>query len=76
MLTALILVCSFAHTPDRSDCDMTSALYYDRAPDASALPMMCFKYGQEYAATEMRQLHDGEYYRIVCMHSMFRGRVG
>lgn len=78
-LFALILVCSLAKIPDVSNCDMTSANYYERAPEGSPLPFMCLKFGEEWYATEIephRPTLPGEYHRVVCSRTSFRGRIG
>lgn len=79
MLYALILVCSIAATPDVSNCDMTTALHYERAPEGSPLPLMCYKFGEQFYATTIepsRPTKAGEYHRVVCSRSSFRGRWG
>ena len=79
MLYATILVCSLATTPDVSNCDMTSALRYEKAPEGAMLPLQCFQYGTAWYAGEvlpLRPMHSGEYMRVVCSQSSWRGHVG
>jgi hypothetical protein len=79
MLYALVLVCSMANTPEYANCDMTSALYYERAPQGAMLPLGCLKLGEAYYAEEIeprRPTKENEYHRVVCSRSSFRGRVG
>lgn len=79
MLHALILVCNILAVPDASNCDMTSAIRYEHAPEGALLPLQCFQYGEAWYASEIEPVRPtlpGEYHRVVCSHSSFRGRVG
>jgi hypothetical protein len=49
MLTALILICSLAATPDLSDCSQSNA-YTIYVPGQFANPSTCFMHGQAYLA--------------------------
>lgn len=50
MLTALVLVCSLAATPDLRDCNETNAVDVMRVPDTFGSPALCFMQGQAYVA--------------------------
>jgi hypothetical protein len=50
MLTALVLVCSLAATPDLRACDETNAVDVMRVPEAYGSPASCFMEGQAYVA--------------------------
>ena len=69
MLTALILVCSIATTPDLADCDIANARIVMRTPEAYANPVTCAMHGQAYLAeTAMgRHLGKGDRVKVVCM---------
>jgi hypothetical protein len=69
MLTALILVCSIAVTPDLRDCNASNARIVMRAPEAYASPAACAMQGQAYVAvTAMgRSLGESDRVKVVCM---------
>ena len=50
MLTALVLVCSIATTPNLRDCDASNARVIMRVPEAYASPAACAMQGQAYFA--------------------------
>jgi hypothetical protein len=68
MLTALILICSLATTPDIRDCSRTNAVDVMYTPVESANPATCFMHGQAYlASTDIgRNLTDKEEVKVVC----------
>lgn len=68
MLTALILICSMATTPDIRDCSRTNAIDVMYTPVESANPATCFMHGQAYlASTDMgRNLTKDEEVKVVC----------
>jgi hypothetical protein len=68
MLTALVLVCSLAATPDLRQCDERNAIDVMRVPASFASPATCFMHGQAYlAGTEFgRQLAADERLKVVC----------
>lgn len=69
MLTALILICSLANTPDIRDCSRTNAVDVMYMPVSSANPATCFMHGQAYlAATDIgRNLSENERVKVVCV---------
>ncbi len=71
MLTALILVCSLAITPELRDCNRDNAVGVLRLPEEVAIPTTCLKLGAAYLAqTEMgRNLSDDERVKVVCVPS-------
>ena len=50
MLTALILICSVAVTPDVRDCTRTDATAVMWVPAKFGNPVTCFMHGQIYLA--------------------------
>ena len=50
MLTALILVCSLAITPELRNCDRNNALHVLQVPEQFGNPVMCMMRGQAYLA--------------------------
>ena len=69
MLTALILICSIAITPDLAACDVTNAVDVMRVPVESASPVTCFMHGEAYLAetTLGEDLADNERIKVVCV---------
>jgi hypothetical protein len=68
MLTALILICSTAVTPDIRDCTRDNARTVMRVPEAYASPAWCFMHGQAYLAeTSIGQsLERDEAVKVAC----------
>ena len=50
MLTALILVCSLAITPELRNCDRNNALHVLQVPEQFGNAVMCIMRGQAYLA--------------------------
>ncbi len=71
MLTALVLVCSLAATPDLAACNRDNAVDVMRVPDQFGNPATCFMMGQAYLAqTEIgRVLSGNERVKVVCAPS-------
>jgi hypothetical protein len=71
MLTALVLVCSVAVTPDLRDCTSDNARTVMRVPAEFATPAICFMQGQAYLAeTSIGQTLDaGDRVKIICKRS-------
>jgi hypothetical protein len=69
MLTALILICSLASTPDLRDCSRTNAVDVMYMPVSFGNPATCFMHGQAYlASTDIgRNLTDDERVKVVCV---------
>ncbi len=71
MLTALVLICSMAATPDLRACSGETAQNVIRVPEDSGNPAICLMHGQAYLAeTELGQdLSADERVKIVCAPS-------
>lgn len=69
MLTALVLVCSLAVTPELRDCNRDNAVGVLRLPEQVAVPGTCLKLGSAYIAqTEMgRRLGGDERVKVMCV---------
>jgi hypothetical protein len=78
VLTALILICSTAITPDLSACDRAHAVDVMQLPIESANPVTCLMHGQAYLAeTSLGQdLRDNERVKVVCVRSQTATAVG
>jgi len=68
MLTALVLICSAAVTPDVRDCTHANARAVMRVPAKFGNPTTCFMHGQAYLAETSiaKELGDGEQVKVVC----------
>jgi hypothetical protein len=68
MLTALILICSAAVTPDVRDCTRDNAMAVMRVPAKFGNPVTCFMHGQAYLAeTSIGQaLGSDDQIKVVC----------
>jgi hypothetical protein len=68
MLTALVLICSVAVTPDLRDCTRDNASAAMRVPANFGNPVTCFMHGQAYlAGTSIGQeLAANERVKVVC----------
>jgi hypothetical protein len=69
MLTAVILICSLANTPNIADCSRTNALDVLWVPETFSSPVTCFIHGQAYVAstTVGRDLADDERVKVICL---------
>ena len=69
MLTALVLVCSIATTPDLRVCDASNARMSMRVPETYASPAACAMQGQAYIAETAigRNLAPDDRVKVVCM---------
>jgi hypothetical protein len=69
MLTALVLVCSIATTPNLRDCDTNNARMIMRVPEPYASPAACAMQGQAYLAETAigRSLGSNDRVKVVCM---------
>jgi hypothetical protein len=74
MLTALILVCSVAVTPELRDCDRTNAVYVLRLPEETGNPATCMMHGQAYLAGTAigRELREDERIKVMCVRAAGR----
>jgi hypothetical protein len=75
MLTALVLICLVAVTPDLRDCTRTNATAVIRLPVEFANPATCFMHGQAYLADTSigRELGDNDRVKIVCARTEMVG---
>jgi len=71
MLTALVLICSLAATPDLSDCTRANATAVMRLPAEFASPVTCLMHGQAYLAQTSigEELGENDRVKIVCARS-------
>ena len=68
MLTALVLICSMAQTPDLRDCSRTNAVAVMRVPAEFGNPATCFMHGQAYLASTSigQEMSPSEHVKVVC----------
>jgi len=71
MLTALVLTCSLAVTPDLRDCTHNNATAVMRVPATFGNPATCFMQGQAYLAGSAigQELGADERVKVVCARS-------
>jgi hypothetical protein len=71
MLTALVLICSVAVTPNLQDCGLGNARTVIRAPTEFANPVACLMQGQAVlAGTSLGQeLADDDRVKILCVRT-------
>jgi len=71
MLTALVLICSLAVTPDLAACDRNNAVDVLRVPEEFPNPVTCFMHGQAYLAQTGfgRALAPNERVKVICVQS-------
>lgn len=71
MLTALVLICSVAVTPDLRDCTQDNAIDVMRTPSEFGNPVTCFLHGQAFLAQTSlgRELRETDRVKIVCARS-------
>ena len=69
MLTALILVCSLATSPDLRGCTRDNALDVLQVPETFASPVTCLMHGQAYLANTAagRDPAPHEAVKVVCV---------
>ncbi|WP_119678265.1 hypothetical protein [Indioceanicola profundi] len=79
MLTAFVLVCSLALTPDLKACDRDTAVHLYRLPEQVAVPGTCLKLGSAYLAQTNigSTLSSDERVKIVCVptRKLYAGKV-
>jgi hypothetical protein len=68
MLTALVLICSVAITPELRDCTRDNAIVLMRAPAEFGNPATCLMHGQAYVAetTIGQELGEHDRVKVVC----------
>jgi hypothetical protein len=71
VLTALILICSAAVTPDLGECTRKNATAEMRVPVEFANPVLCLMHGQAYlAGTSLgRDLGSDDRIKIICVRT-------
>jgi hypothetical protein len=76
MLTALVLVCSLAVTPDLRACDRSNAVHVLQVPEEFAMPVMCAMRGQAFLAETSigQELANNERVKIMCIRHIPVGR--
>ena len=69
MLTALILVCSLATSPDLRGCTRDNALDVLQVPETFASPVTCLMHAQAYVADSSigRDLPQNEGVKVICV---------
>ena len=69
MLTALVLICSVAITPDVRDCTRDNATAVMRVPADFGNPATCFMQGQAYLAQTSigQELDENHRVKLVCV---------
>ena len=71
MLTALVLICSTAITPDLRDCTRANATAVVLVPVQSGNPATCIMHGQAYLAQTSigQELGINDRVKVVCVRS-------
>ncbi len=71
MLTALVLICSVAVTPDLGECTRNSATAVMRVPAEFGNPSTCFMHAQTYLAQTSfgQDLGPNHRVKIICVRS-------
>lgn len=71
MLTALVLICSVAVTPDLRDCSRANAHDVMRVPAEFGNPATCFMHAQAYLAETSigQELGGDDRVKVVCARS-------
>jgi hypothetical protein len=69
VLTALILICSLAVTPDLAACSQSNAVHTMYVPEEFGNPVTCFMHGEAFVAgTSIGQdLAENERVKVVCV---------
>ena len=69
MLTALVLICSVAVTPDLRDCTRENATALMRPPAEFGNPATCLLHGQAYVAETSigQELGEAERVKVLCV---------
>ena len=76
MLTALILVCSLAVTPDLAACSQSNAIHTMFVPEQFGNPVTCFMHGQAYLAETSigQEIGQDERVKVVCVRNSSSSR--
>jgi hypothetical protein len=75
MLTALVLVCSLAVTPDLKSCNRDNAKDVIAVPAQFGNPATCLMHGQAYLASNefARDFTADERVKVLCTHARMTG---
>jgi hypothetical protein len=76
MMTAIVLVCSLAVTPDLRECSRDNAVHVLQVPEEFALPAMCAMRGQALLAESSigQEMADNERVKVMCVRHIAVGR--
>ena len=76
MLTALILVCSLAVTPDLAACSQSNAVHTMFVPEQFGNPVTCVMHGQAYLAETSigQEMGQDERVKVVCIRNSSSSR--
>jgi hypothetical protein len=76
MLTAIVLVCSLALTPDLRECSRDNAVHVLQVPEEFVLPAICAMRGEAFLAETSigQELADDERVKIMCVRHIAAGR--
>jgi hypothetical protein len=78
MLTAIVLICSLAITPDLRECSRDNATNVMQVPEEFTLFSQCFMRGQAFLAETSigREMAENERVKVVCTptHKLTAGR--
>lgn len=74
MMYAVILFCALSVSA--RDCDEVTAKRFEHVPGGNALPFMCLKEAEAWAAEHGIVPGPGEYPKIRCSRHEFGARVG
>jgi hypothetical protein len=76
MLTAIVLVCSLAVTPDLAECSRENAVHVLQVPEEFSVPAMCAMRGQLFLAeTSIGQaLASNERVKVMCVRHIPAGQ--
>jgi hypothetical protein len=71
VLTALILVCSLAVTPDLAACSQSNAVHTMFVPEQFGNPVTCVMHGQAYLAETSigQEIGQDERVKVVCIRN-------
>lgn len=77
VLTALILVCSLAVTPDLAACSRSNAVHTMFVPEQFGNPVTCVMHGQAYLAETSigQEIGQDERVKIVCVRNASAART-
>ncbi|PWB60257.1 MAG: hypothetical protein C3F17_14900 [Bradyrhizobiaceae bacterium] len=76
MLTAIVLVCSLAVTPELRDCSRNNARVVLQVPEEFMVPAQCMMRGQAFLAETSigQELGREERVKVMCVRHILVGR--